>query len=219
MVKHKLLIIEEHAILRIGLVALLRTEPDFEVVGEYDHLEEVLPGVAELAPDLVITGINATGPTGTKQLTALKDECPTTRILILTQHTNEEFIRAALRAGASGYILNNDSCAEFVTAVHSLLVGKMYLSPRISDKVINAFLVKDSVADGKQSLHKLTRREREILQQVATGCTSRHIAEQLNLSVKTVEKHRSNLMRKLNLHNASALTTFAIGHGLINAEY
>jgi len=218
MVKHKLLIIEEHAILRVGLSALLRAEPDFDVVADYGSLSQALPAVAGLAPDLVITDFDVNELTKANPVAALKEQCPTTRVLILTHHTHEASIRAALRAGAGGYLLKNVSSTELVTAVRSLLAGKSYLSPSISDKVINAFLVKDTVVGAQKPLHILTNREREILQCVAEGCTSRHIAERLNLSIKTVDKHRSNLMRKLDLHNASALTTFAIGHGLINAQ-
>lgn len=218
MVKHKLLIIEEHAILRMGLIALLRTEPDFDVIADYGTLSQALPDVAGLAPDLVITDFDVNELTNGNPVAALKEQCPTTRVLILTHHTHEASIRATLRAGAGGYLLKNVSSTELVTAVRSLLAGKPYLSPSISDKVINAFLVKDKVVGAQKPLHTLTNREREILQWVAEGCTSRHIAERLNLSIKTVDKHRSNLMRKLDLHNASALTTFAIGHGLINAQ-
>ena len=218
MVKHKLLIIEEHPILRLGLSTLLRTEPDFDLLADYGSLSLALPDIANLAPDLVITDFDATGHAGTNPLAALKEQCPATRILILTEHSHEEAIRAALRSGAGGYLLKDANSTELLIAVRSVLAGKNYLSPSISDKVIHAFLVKDKGNAGLQPLHMLTNREREILKQVAEGCTSRHIAKQLNLSVKTVEKHRSNLMRKLNLHNASALTTFAIGHGLISAQ-
>ncbi len=214
MVKHKLLIIEEHAILRLGLSTLLRTEPDFEVIAEYGSLSQALPAVVELSPDLVITDFDAT------EINALKERCKTARILILTEHSNEETIRTALKSGVGGYMLKDANSNEILTAVRSLLAGNIYLSPGISDKVIHAFLVRDksAVDTAKQPLHMLTNREREILQRVAQGSTSRLIAKQLNLSIKTVEKHRSNLMKKLNLHNVSALTTFAIGHGLLSTQ-
>ena len=218
MVKHKLLIIEEHAILRIGLSTVLRREPDFDVVAEYSNLSEVLIDTPALAPDLVITDFAITGLTATHPLAELNARFPESRILVITEHAQEETIRNALRAGAGGYLLNDVDSQELLTAVRSVLDGKSYLSPSIADKIISAFLVSDKNIGAKPSLHMLTNREREILQRVAEGCTSRHIAKQLNLSIKTVEKHRSNLMRKLDLHNASALTTFAIGHGLISAQ-
>lgn len=214
MVKHKLLIIEEHAILRLGLSTLLRTEPDLDVIAEYGSLSQALPALADISPDLVITDFHAA------EINTLKEQCKTSKILILTSRSDEETIRTALRSGVGGYMLKDADSREILTAVRSMLTGNIYLSPGISDKVIHAFLVKDkSAADAeKQPLHLLTNRELEILQRVAEGSTSRLIAKQLNLSIKTVEKHRSNLMRKLDLHNASALTIFAIGHGLLNTQ-
>ncbi len=214
MVKHKLLIIEEHAILRLGLSTLLRTEPDLDVIAEYSNLSQALPALADIAPDLVITDFHAA------EINTLKEQCKTSKILILTSRSDEETIRTALRSGVGGYMLKDADSREILTAVRSMLTGNIYLSPGISDKVIHAFLVKDksSVEAEKQPLHLLTNRELEILQRVAEGSTSRLIAKQLNLSIKTVEKHRSNLMRKLDLHNASALTVFAIGHGLLNTQ-
>lgn len=213
--KHKILITEDQTILRAGLRVLLGKEPDLDVVGETDNGHDAIRMMAECAPDLVMTDLNMHGTNGTGTIEEIKKCYPTTRILVLTQHKTEECIRDALRAGANGYVLKDASNAELITAVRSVLTGKIYLSPSISDKVINVFLVGSKSPITKSHLDALTNRERQILKMVAEGRTSKHIAEHLSLSVKTVEKHRSNLMRKLDLHNVSALTTFAIGQGLV----
>lgn len=216
--KYKLLITEDHTIVRAGLRALLSKEPDLEVVGETDNRHDTIRMVGEFAPDLVMMDFVMQEAIDTDAIEEIKKRYPKTQILIFTQQKSEESIREALLAGADGYVLKDASNAELITAVRSALAGKIYLSPGVSDKVINGFLVGGKVPGTKSDLDALTNRERQILKLVAEGRTSRYIAGQLNLSVKTVEKHRSNLMRKLNLHNASALTTFAIGQGLVTTS-
>jgi len=213
--KYKLLITEDYSIVRAGLRVLLSKEPDLKVVGETDNGRDTIRMVGEFAPDLVMMDFNTQRANGTGDIEEIKKHYPKTQILVLTQQKTEESIREALRAGANGYILKDASDAELITAVRSVLAGKIYLSPSISEKVINVFLVGSKAQDAKSHLSTLTGRERQILKMVAEGRTSRYIAGHLNLSVKTVEKHRSNLMRKLDLHNVSALTTFAIGQGLV----
>ncbi len=217
--KYKLLITEDHTIVRAGLCVLLSKEPDLEVVGETDNRHDTIRMVGEFAPDLVMMDFVVQEAIDTDVIEEIKKRYPKTQILVFTQQKTEESIREALRAGANGYVLKDASNVELITAVRSALAGKIYLSPSVSDKVINGFLVGGKVPGTKSDLDALTNRERQILKLVAEGRTSRYIAGQLNLSVKTVEKHRSNLMRKLNLHNASALTTFAIGQGLVTTSY
>jgi len=213
--KSRLLITEGQTILRVGLRVMLGREPDLEVVGEADNGHDTLQLVDAVSPDLVMMDLGAQGADGTDTIAEIRRRHPHTRVLVLTQQKTEQSIRRALRAGAHGYVLKDASNAELITAVRSVLAGKLYLSPSISDKVINVFLVGGRIAGAQSDLEALTKREREILKMVAEGRTSRHIAAHLNLSVKTVEKHRSNMMRKLDLHNVSALTTFAIGQGLV----
>ena len=208
--KHKILITEGQTIVRAGLRALLSKERDLEVIGETDNGHDILMMVSKYSPDIIMMDLN-----GTENIATIKRHHPQTRILVLTHQKSEESIREALQAGANGYILKDVNRMELITALHSVLAGKIYLSPSISDKVINVFLVGGKTHCTKSQLNTLTERERQILKMIAEGLTNKHIAEQLDLSVKTVDKHRSNLMRKLDLHNVSALTTFAIGHGLI----
>ena len=213
--KAKLLIVEDQAILRAGLCSLLNIEPDFKVIGETDNSHDVVRMVKDLTPNLVIIDFNMHGTNGMDTIAEIKAIHPKTRLLVLTQHQTETSIRAALLAGANGYVLKEASNIELIMAVRSVLSGKIFLSPRISEKVINVFLVGSQPIKTQSQWDTLTKREREILKLIAEGHTNRYIAEQLRLSIKTVEKHRSNLMKKLDLHNASALTTFAIGKGLI----
>ena len=148
----------------------------------------------------------------------IKRRSPETKVLVLTVHKTEEYVLATLQAGAEGYLLKESTQAELMIAVKHVLSGKHYISPGISDKVLEGYL------DGKKSLkartswETLTHREREILKLIAEGYKNKEIARDLCISAKTVEKHRSNIMEKLNLHNVQALTVFAIGKGLVSRE-
>lgn len=214
--RHRLLIAEDHTILTVGLRVLLGNEPDLEVISAAANGHDTVQMVGEFAPDLVMMDFDPQQTHSADAIAEIGKRYPKTRILVLTQHKSEESIRAALRAGAHGYVLKDASDAELITAVRSVLAGNVYLSPSISDAVLSAFLVGGKPHGARSDLNSLTSRERQILKLVAEGYTSKYIAKHLSLSVKTVEKHRSNLMRKLDLHNVSALTTFAIGQGLVS---
>lgn len=213
------MITDEESIFGIGLRVLLTTQPDLAVVSSPVNGNGIMEMVAELSPDLLITDIPMHDSTGIDEIANIKQSYPQTKILLVTQHKSEQSIRTALWAGASGYVLKDASNTELLTAVRTVLDGKVYLSPSLSDNIINAFLLGTRPLNAKSHLESLTKREREILKMVAEGHTNRYMATQLCLSIKTVEKHRSNLMKKLDLHNVSALISFAIGHGLIgNSE-
>jgi len=152
------------------------------------------------------------GIEATRAIKALSHE---TRVLILTIHKTDEYIHESLKAGADGYILKGATRNELSVAIHSILDGKTYLSPDISERVISGYLNQGNSAAAANPWDSLTYREREVLKLVAEGHPNKHIAKFLCLSIKTVEKHRSNLMRKLDMHNASALTAFAIEKGLL----
>lgn len=213
--KLKVLIAEDHTILRAGLRAMLASDPELEVVGEADNGRDAIRAVGQLAPHLVLMDLNMPGTNGMTAITEIRKRYPDTRVLVLTAHKTEEYIREALEAGANGYVLKDATSAELMMGVKSVLSGKSYLSPGISEKVINGFL--DGARGGREKSQwdSLTEREREILKLIAEGHTSRDIAGYLCLSIKTVEKHRSNLMKKLDLHNVSSLTSFAIARGLV----
>lgn len=213
--KHRILIVEDHTLLRAGLKALLDRDPEFEIVGEADNGRDAVRAVGAHSPDLVLMDLSMPGMNGMEAIRDIKRRYPETRILVLTIHKAEEYIHEALRAGTDGYILKDATHDELRVAVRSVLNGKTYLSPDISDKVINVYLGNDNQTISTSTWDTLTHREREVLKLVAEGHPNRYIADFLCLSVKTVEKHRSNLMKKLDLHNASTLTAYAIEKGLV----
>jgi DNA-binding NarL/FixJ family response regulator len=213
--KKRIIIAEDHTILREGLRALLSSDPDFDVVGEAEDGRDAIQCVENLTPDLVLMDLSLPRMNGLDAIKEIKRRSPKTKVLALTVHRTEEYILATLRAGADGYALKDATHAELVMGIKTVLRGKRYLSPGVSDKVIQGYL------EGRKTLRTatpwdtLTQREREILKLIGEGYKNREIADYLYVSVKTVEKHRANLMKKLDLHNTSALTAFAMEKGLV----
>lgn len=214
--KRRILIVENHTLLRAGLRVLLAQDDDLEVVGESDNGRDAIKMAVKLMPHLILTDLNMPGMNGIEATRAIKMLLPDTKVLVLTVHKTDEYIHESLKAGADGYILKDATHNELTAAIHSILNGKTYLSPDISEKVITGYLKPGGLTNVASAWDTLTFREREVLKLVAEGHANKYIAEFLNLSVKTVEKHRSNLMKKLNLHNASNLTAYAIEKGLVN---
>lgn len=215
----RILILENQALLRAGLCALLESERDLEIVGEGDDADHALNMIGELNPDLLLMDISIPGSAGLDALMEIRARFPSIKILIVTRHKTDECIRDAFRAGAMGYILTTANRDELSQAIRSVAGGQLYLSPGISDQVVRGYLGRGQ--DGAQASpwDQLTKREREILKLVAQGEGNKHIATQLQLSIKTVEKHRSNLMHKLGMRNAAMLTAYAIDRGLVSSEY
>jgi DNA-binding NarL/FixJ family response regulator len=213
--KRRVLIVEDHTLLRAGLSALLSQEPDIEVAGELDSGRDAVRAIAALSPHLVLMDLTMPGMNGVEAVAEIKRRYPKVRVLVLTLHKSEDFIHASLRAGADGYILKDATHDELCLAIRSVLMGKTYLSMDVAGKVVSGYVDGGASAAGSGVYDKVTHREREILKLVAEGNGNRAIADFLNLSVKTVEKHRSNLMSKLDLHNAAGLTAFAIEKGLL----
>lgn len=213
--KKRILIVEDHTLLRAGIKALLSQDTGIDIVGEAENGRDSVRLAGTLAPDLVLTDLSMAGMNGIESIVDIKRRYPDIRVLVLTIHKEDEYIFAALRAGADGYLLKDASHDELRIAIRSVLNGKTYLSPDISAKVINGYLDTDKTTTPHSTWDTLTHREREVLKLVAEGNTNKFIAEYFCLSVKTVEKHRSNLMKKLNLHNASMMTAYAIERGLV----
>jgi DNA-binding NarL/FixJ family response regulator len=216
--KYRIVIAEDHTILREGLRALLSTSPDFEIVGEAEDGREAIRCVEKLKPHLVLTDLSMPRMNGMDAIREIKRRSRETKVLVLTVHKTEEYILATLQAGADGYLLKDSTHAELLAAVRHVLSGKHYISPGISDKVLDGYLEGRKTLKTRTSWETLTAREREILKLIAEGYKNKEIADDLCISVKTVEKHRANLMEKLNLHNVQALTTFAIERGLVSRE-
>ena len=213
--KQRILIVEDHTILREGLKSLLSSHPDFEIVGEAGDGLEAVRAVDRLHPNLILMDLSLPRMDGIAAIREIKKKWPKIHVLALTVHKTEEYIMATLGSGADGYILKDATHAELLEAIRIILSGKRVLSPSISEKVIEGYLDGKRKAPLKSSWDTLTRREREILKLIGEGHKNKEIAEFLCISPKTVEKHRANIMDKLNLHNASALTAYAIEKGLI----
>jgi two-component system, NarL family, response regulator NreC len=213
--KKRILIAEDHTILREGLRALISSSPFMEVVGEARDGLEAIRLTENLKPDLVLMDLSMPRMSGMVATQEIKKYSPEIKILVLTVHATEEYILAALKAGADGYVLKDATHSELMLAIDGVLSGKSYLSPGISEKVIEGYLEGKKTLKTVSSWDTLTQREQEILKMIAEGYRNKDIADYLCISVKTVEKHRANLMRKLNLHSVSGLTALAMEKGLI----
>ncbi len=213
--KKRIVIAEDYTILREGLRALISSNPDLEVVGEAEDGKDAIQRVEKLSPDLILVDLSMPRTNGVDAIREIKRRCPETKVVALTVHKAEEYILAALEAGADGYVLKDATHAELMTAIKTVLGGKSYLSPGVSERVIQGYLDGKKRVKPSSSWETLTNRERQVLKLIAEGYKNREIGDYLCVSVKTIEKHRANLMQKLDLHNASALTALAIEKGLI----
>lgn len=214
--KRKIVIAEDHTILRAGLRALLASQNGLEVIGEAGDGREAIRKVDTLQPDLLLIDLSMPKLNGIDAIREIKSQHPEIKIIVLTVHKSDEYIIAALRAGANGYMLKDASQNELLLAIDYVINGKTFLSPSISDKLVDAVLNTDKKDKPAAGLDNLTAREREILKLVAEGNTNKKIADHLCISLKTVEKHRSNLMKKLDLRNTAALTAYAIEKKMVD---
>ncbi len=214
--KIHIVLAEDHTILREGLKALLSSDPEFEIIAEAEDGREAVRCVQKLEPDLILMDLSMPRMSGIEAIREIKKRFPATKIIALTVHKTEEYLHTTLQAGADGYVLKDATRDELVLAIKHVMKGKSYLSPGVSERVIEGYL------EGKGSLmpdspwESLSQREREVLKLIAEGYKNKEIARDLCISLKTVEKHRANLMKKLDLHNAAALTVYAMQKGLVN---
>lgn len=214
--KQEILIVEDHTILREGIKALLSREPDLVIVGEADDGRQAIQKCKELEPHVVLMDLSMPNLNGTEAIRAIKQRNPGIKIIALTMHKSEEYVRATLESGADGYVLKDDSQKDLLAAFASVQKGRVYLSSGICDKVINGYLKRAADTPTEYSWDLLTVRERQVLKLIAEGSKNREISNYLSISLKTVEKHRTNLMKKLDLHSVSALTTYAIDNCLVS---
>jgi DNA-binding NarL/FixJ family response regulator len=214
--RYRVVLVENQTIMREGFRLLLSGEKDFEIVGEDGIGQEALRLVEKTNPDLVVSGLSTHPIDGMDMIAAIKKQNPNIKVVALSGHQNEEYVVGTLNAGADGYILIDVSCIELVLAFRRILRGECYLSPEISGDLIKGYLEGKRVKEGDLPWEILSNREREILRQIAVGMTNNQTAHRLGISVKTVEAHRYHIMKKLNVHNGSALIKVAMEKGLIH---
>lgn len=212
---YRIVLAEDHTILREGLKALLASQVGLQVVGEATDGREAVRCAEELKPDLMMLDLSMPRSNGLEAMKDIKRVSPQTKVLVLTVHKTEDYVFTALQGGADGYVLKDSSAAELMLAIRSVLNGERYLAPAIASTVVSGYLGGKDEALLKPSFKDLSSREREVLKLIAEGYRTKDIAEYLCISPKTVEKHRANLMDRLNLHTVSALTTYAIEKGLV----
>lgn len=212
----RVLIVDDHAILREGIRALLKLSPDIEVVGEAGDGLEAISKVRELTPDIVLMDIAMPGLGGLEATQEIHKQYPDSRVVILSQHDDSEYVFPILKAGAAGYILKKAVGTELVAAIRAVHQGGSFLYPSVATAVIEGYIQRGE--DAESSYDRLTDREKQVLRLIAEGRTNREIAEMLSLSVKTVIAHRANLMEKLDIHNRTELVKYAIRKGLVQID-
>ncbi len=207
----RILLADDHALVRQGLRFILEAQDDMEIVGQAGNGNEAVEMAEKLKPDVVVMDVAMPGLNGVEATRRLSGSLPRTRVLALSMHKDSVYVREILRAGARGYLLKDSGDADLVAAVRAVAKGEGYISPAVSDAVLSDY--RKHVTD---PLDLLTSREREVLQLIAEGKTNKEIATDLNLSVYTVEAHRGRIMEKLNLHSTGELVRFALRNGLID---
>ena len=212
------LLAEDHTIVRKGLRSLLDPVVDIEVVGEAENGRDAVEQAEQSNPNIVVMDHAMPILNGLEATRQIKRRQPETKILILTMHTNEEYVFQFLKAGASGYLVKQSAPDELVAAIRAVADGQSFLSPSISKTLIEEFVRQTQEQGTSDSFALLTEREREVLQLVAEGHSNREIGDELHISLKTAAVHRTNIMNKLNLHSMADLTKYAIRKGIIDLE-
>jgi len=212
----RILLAEDHTLVRAGIRALLESLEDVEVVAEASDGREALRLAKAHAPDILLMDITMKEMNGLEAAARLAKEHSTTRVIILSMHADQVYVRQALQAGAAGYLLKGADVAELELALKAVTRGDTYLSPSVSKGLVGGLL--NGKMPAANPLDELTPRQRETLQLIAEGKTTKEIASRLNLSIKTVETHRAQLMERLNIHDIAGLVKFAIRGGLVQAD-
>ncbi len=216
MAKIRVLLVDDHAVLRMGLRTLLGQEPDIEVVGEASDGEEAVAEVKRLSPDIVIMDISMPVMDGLEATRRIQQSHPDVKVLVLTIHDNEEYLFQVLEAGGSGYLVKKSADTELISAIRAVYRGEAFLSPLATKMVIGRYLHAMGRGEEKQNYAKLTSREKEVLKLIADGYTNQEIADRLIISVKTVETHRAHILEKLELHSRADLVKYTRTHGILD---
>ncbi len=213
----RLLLIDDHAVVRTGLRMLLESEADIEIAGEAGTAAEGLTAAAALSPDVVLMDIGLPDRSGIEAAREIKARAPSTAIVALTIHEDEEYFFKMLEAGASGYVPKRAAPEELVTAIRAAARGEVYLYPSLAKLLVKDYIAQEPTGAAARMLDGLTPREQEVLELLAEGAGNADIADRLHISPKTVARHRENIMGKLNLHSRSELVKYAIRKGIIQA--
>ena len=211
----KLLLVDDHAVVRLGMRMLFDSEPDIEIVAEAENAAQAITAVQEYNPDIVLMDIGLPDMSGIKATRLIKEQSPGTSIVALTIHEDKEYFFKMLDAGASGYVPKRAAPEELITAIRTAAAGEVYLFPSMAKYLVKDYLSQQTPEREKDSLNDLTPREQEVLALLAEGATNAEIAEKLVISPKTVARHRENIMRKLNMHSRTELVKYAIRKGII----
>ncbi len=206
----RILLADDHTLFRQGVKTLLASESDMEVVGEAADNGSAAEKAAELKPDVVLLDIGMPGPSSFETARQIKKNRPETRVLFLTMYDDEDYLVESMEVGANGYVLKDSPAAQLVAAVRDVYRGGSYLSPRMLSQLVDDFRTRVKTTDRVPRFATLTPREKEVLKMLAEGNSVKEVAGQLKLSVKTVEAHKFNLMRKLDIHNKAHLVQYAI---------
>lgn len=216
--KIRVLLAEDHTIVREGLRSLLEATGRVEVVGEADNGRSAVEVARELLPDVAIVDVSMPELDGVEATRQIKKAVPQVRVIVLTMHSAEVYMKEVFRAGASGYLVKKTAARDLLMAVEAVMRDEMYLSPAISKVVIDRYVEVAGESPVREGYNTLSDREREVLKLVAEGRTNREVADMLNVAEKTVATHRANVMRKLELHNMSELVRYAIRERLIDVD-
>ncbi|MDX1775966.1 MAG: response regulator transcription factor [Desulfobulbales bacterium] len=214
----RVLIADDHKIMLAGLRSLLEKQTDFVVVGEAENGRKAVQLTLEKEPDVVVMDVSMPDLNGMEATIQIIESLPETKVVALSMHSDKRFVMGMLKAGASGYLLKDCASQELANAIHQVAGGKKYLSPEITGVVIDDVLQGVSSQEAAGASEKLSAREREVLQLIAEGWSTKQIASHLYVSIKTIETHRRQIMRKLDLHNIADLTKYAIREGLTSIE-
>ena len=215
--KIKVVLADDHKIIRDGLCALIEKHPDMEVIAEVENGKEAVDVVARLSPDVVIMDITMPRMNGIEATRKILENNPFVKVIGLSMHSAPEYVSGILHAGASGYLLKECAFGEIVQAIQAVVRNKSYICPEVASVVIDGFKGRH-ISDNPEDTSLLTDREREVLQLIAEGYSSKEIATHLNLSNKTIASHRQNIMDKLHCHDVVKLTKYAIRKGITSAE-
>lgn len=211
---YTVVLIDDHELVRAGIRALLDSIDSITVIGESGQGVDAIKEIRKLEPDLVLLDISLKGMNGVELIDVIKQQKLTSKILMLTMHNNIEYIAKSLRKGASGYLLKDSAVDELEPAIMQVLKGRRYISKEIDQDLLKQFMLQEASSDSLLDL--LTSRQRQILQLIAEGCSTRDIAEMINVSIKTVETHRSHIMSRLNIFDIAGLVRFAVKENLVS---